>query len=95
MPLPAPVPPSPETSKAILEAFAACGIEFHPGTTVTSIDPDRRVAVLADGGNVAHALDGVHIAILVTVGLAAVSSVMALFIRDEDARATMVARQRA
>ena len=41
------------------------------------------------------ALDGVHIAILVTVGLAAVSSVMALFIRDEDARATMVARQRA
>jgi EmrB/QacA subfamily drug resistance transporter len=51
--------------------------------------------LLVDGGNVAHALDGVHIAILVTVGLAAVSSVMALFIRDEDARATMVARQRA
>lgn len=50
VPLPAPVPPSPETSKAILESFEACGIEFHPGTTVTSIDPDRKVAVLADGG---------------------------------------------
>lgn len=50
VPLPAPVPPSPDTSKAILEAFAACDIDFHPSTTVTSIDPARRVAVLADGG---------------------------------------------
>ncbi|MFM7060464.1 MAG: NAD(P)/FAD-dependent oxidoreductase [Actinomycetes bacterium] len=49
LPLPAPVPPSPDTSKAILEAFAACDIEFHPGTTVTSIDPERKVANLGDG----------------------------------------------
>jgi len=50
LPLPAPVPPSPDTSKAILEAFAACDIDFHPSTTVTAIDPERKVAVLADGG---------------------------------------------
>lgn len=50
VPLPAPVPPSPDTSKAILEAFAACDIDFHPSTTVTAIDAERKVAVLADGG---------------------------------------------
>jgi sulfide:quinone oxidoreductase len=49
MPLPSPVPPSPETSAALLEAFAERDIAFHPGARIASLDPRRKVAVLADG----------------------------------------------
>jgi sulfide:quinone oxidoreductase len=48
MPLPAPVPPSPDASQALLAAFAARGIGWHPSTLVRGLDPDRRVALLAD-----------------------------------------------
>src|SRR6478735_4139958 len=49
MPLGAPIPPSPAASAALLEAFAERGIEWHPGELVTSLDPERRVAVCASG----------------------------------------------
>ena len=49
MPLGAPVPPSPQASEVLLAAFAERGIRWHPGALVRSLDPDRRVAVLADG----------------------------------------------
>jgi sulfide:quinone oxidoreductase len=49
MPLPSPVPPSPETSAALLDAFAERGISFHPGSRIASLDPERKVAILADG----------------------------------------------
>jgi sulfide:quinone oxidoreductase len=49
MPFGVPIPPSPETSKALLEAFAERGITFVPNRLVRSIDPPRRVAVLDDG----------------------------------------------
>ncbi|MBV8952059.1 MAG: FAD-dependent oxidoreductase [Actinobacteria bacterium] len=49
MPLPVPIPPSPDASKALLEAFAQRGIEWHPQTLVQSLDPTRNVAELADG----------------------------------------------
>jgi sulfide:quinone oxidoreductase len=49
MPLPSPVPPSPETSRALLEAFAERDIAFHPGVRIASLDPARGV-VLTDGG---------------------------------------------
>ena len=49
IPFGSPVPPSPETSRALVEAFAERGIEFIPGRLVTSIDPGRRVAVLDSG----------------------------------------------
>ena len=49
MPLSAPVPPSPETSKALLAAFAERNIRFMPGRRVASLDPKRAVAVLDDG----------------------------------------------
>jgi sulfide:quinone oxidoreductase len=49
IPLPSPIPPSPETSRALVAAFAERGIEFIPGRLVTSLDPARRVAVLDDG----------------------------------------------
>ena len=49
LPLPAPVPPSPETSAALLQEFEDRGIAFLPGRRVGSIDPGRSVAVLDDG----------------------------------------------
>jgi sulfide:quinone oxidoreductase len=49
MPFPTPVPPSPDTSKALLAAFAERGITFVPGRSVQALDPARRVAVLDDG----------------------------------------------
>jgi sulfide:quinone oxidoreductase len=49
MPLPAPVPPSPEASEALLAAFAERGIEWHPGQGVAALDPDRKVLELSDG----------------------------------------------
>lgn len=49
MPLPAPVPPSPAASEAILAAFAGRGIGWHPGQLVRSVDPARRVVALGEG----------------------------------------------
>jgi sulfide:quinone oxidoreductase len=49
MPFGAPIPPSPETSKALLEAFSERGINWVPNHLVQSLDPGRRVAVLDDG----------------------------------------------
>jgi|HubBroStandDraft_4_1064222.scaffolds.fasta_scaffold09807_5 sulfide:quinone oxidoreductase len=56
LPLPSPVPPSPETSRALLAAFAERDIEFVPGRRVSSLDPARRVAVLDDGGELPYDL---------------------------------------
>jgi sulfide:quinone oxidoreductase len=52
MPLGAPIPPSPSASAALLAEFAERGIAWHPGALVRSLDPDRRVVVLADGGEI-------------------------------------------
>lgn len=56
MPFSIPVPPSPETSRALLGAFAERGIEFVPGRRVGSLDPGRRVAVLEDGSELPYDL---------------------------------------
>jgi sulfide:quinone oxidoreductase len=56
IPLGSPVPPSPETSRALLGAFAERGIEFVPGRRVSSLDPARAVAVLDDGSEMAYDL---------------------------------------
>ena len=48
-PLPSPIPPAPDASKAVLASFAERGIEFHPGKLVTRVDADRRVAIVGDG----------------------------------------------
>jgi sulfide:quinone oxidoreductase len=49
MPLPKPIPPSPEASAALLAVFEERGISWHPNRIVRSLDPQRRVAVFADG----------------------------------------------
>ena len=56
LPLPSPVPPSPETSAALVEAFAERDIEFVPGTRVAALDPARKVAAFDGGGEMAYDL---------------------------------------
>jgi sulfide:quinone oxidoreductase len=48
IPFGSPVPPSPDTSRALVAAFAERDIEFVPGRRVSSLDPARRVVVLDD-----------------------------------------------
>jgi sulfide:quinone oxidoreductase len=49
LPLGSPVPPSPDTSRALLAAFAERGIKFIPGRRVALVDNARNVAILDDG----------------------------------------------
>ena len=56
MPFSTPVPPSPDTSAALLEAFEERGIEFVPGRRVRSLDPERTVVTLDDGSELAYDL---------------------------------------
>jgi len=49
MPFGTPIPPSPDTSAAILQTFADRGIEFVPDHVVASLDAATDEAVLDDG----------------------------------------------
>jgi sulfide:quinone oxidoreductase len=49
MPFGLPIPPSPDTSKALLAAFAERKINFISKHTVKAIDPSHNVAILDDG----------------------------------------------
>ena len=50
IPLPAPVPPSPETSAALRGEFERRGIELITGKRIAGLDPERKVARLDDDG---------------------------------------------
>jgi sulfide:quinone oxidoreductase len=56
VPFATPIPPSPSTSDALLQAYAERSIEFVPGRPVASVDVARNVAVLADGTEVPYDL---------------------------------------
>jgi sulfide:quinone oxidoreductase len=56
IPFNTPVPPSPDTSAALIEAFAERDIAFVPGRRPVSLDTARRVAVLDDGSELAYDL---------------------------------------
>ena len=56
LPFGTPVPPSPDTSEALLAAFAERRIRFVPGRRVTSLDGGRSVAVLDDGSELPYDL---------------------------------------
>ena len=56
LPLSSPVPPSPETSRALVQAFAERDIKFIPGRRVVSIDAGRKLARLDDGAEMAFDL---------------------------------------
>jgi sulfide:quinone oxidoreductase len=56
MPFGVPIPPSPDTSAAILAAFAERGIEFLPDHVVASLDAATNEAVLDDGSRLPYDL---------------------------------------
>lgn len=56
IPLPSPVPPSPEASAALAREFEARGINLLTGRRVDALDPGRGVAVLSDGSELAFDL---------------------------------------
>jgi sulfide:quinone oxidoreductase len=56
MPLGVPIPPSAQASQVILAAFADRGIQWHGGQLIRGLDPDRKVALLGDGGEVPYDL---------------------------------------
>ena len=59
MPFGTPIPPSPDTSAAILSAFAERDIAFVKDSLVKAVDPARKVAVLSDGRELPYALEQV------------------------------------
>jgi sulfide:quinone oxidoreductase len=56
LPLGTPVPPSPDTSRALEAAFSERDIAFVPGRRVSSVDSSRCVAVLDDGSELPYDL---------------------------------------
>jgi sulfide:quinone oxidoreductase len=52
IPFPIPIPPSPDTSAALLDAFAERGIEFVPQRRVQELRADPKRVVLDDGSEV-------------------------------------------
>jgi sulfide:quinone oxidoreductase len=56
MPLPVPIPPSPAASEALITAFAERNINWLPERLVRALDPERKVALLADGDELPYDL---------------------------------------
>ena len=56
MPFGIPIPPSPDTSKALLAGFAERGITYVPDRLVRLLDPARGVAVLDNGSEMPYDL---------------------------------------
>ena len=48
-PFPVPIPPSPDSSKVLMQSFEERGIRFIPNRRVERIDPSKKAAVLDDG----------------------------------------------
>jgi sulfide:quinone oxidoreductase len=56
MPFGIPIPPSPDTSKALLDAFKERGITFIPDRLVRALDGSRKVAILDDNSEMPYEL---------------------------------------
>jgi len=54
IPFATPVPPSPDTSVALIDAFAERGIAFRPGRRPVALDVAKRVVTLDDGAELAY-----------------------------------------
>ncbi|MEO6827590.1 MAG: FAD/NAD(P)-binding oxidoreductase [Microbacteriaceae bacterium] len=56
MPMPAPVPPLPAASEALIAAFAERGIEWHPERLISRLDPGTHKVVFADDSTMPYDL---------------------------------------
>lgn len=68
------------------------GVSFGVAVLASVLATHMSLARFAEPGEVSRALEGVHLAFWLAVLFAFVAGAAALFIRDEDARATMVVR---
>ena len=69
------------------------GVSFGVAVLASVLAAHMSLARVVEPAGVARALDGVHLAFWLAVAFALVAGVSALFIRDDDARATMAARR--
>lgn len=51
-----PIPPSPDGTKAILDKFSERGLDFVTERVITSLDPDKKVALCEDGTEIPYDL---------------------------------------
>jgi sulfide:quinone oxidoreductase len=56
MPFGRPIPPSPDASAALLEAFGERDIEFKAQTAIARLDPERRLAITKEGEEIPYDL---------------------------------------
>lgn len=56
LPMPSPLPPSPDTARALLAAFESSGIRFVPGHMVASVNVARQTVVLDDASELEYDL---------------------------------------
>lgn len=56
VPMPSPIPPSPDTARALLDAFSQAGIRFIPGHRVVAVDVARQMVVLDDNSEMPYDL---------------------------------------
>lgn len=56
VPMPSPIPPSPDAARALLDAFTNAGIRFIPGRRVASVDVARHAVVLDDASELPYDL---------------------------------------
>jgi len=56
MPFGIPIPPSPDSSQAILAKFSELGIQYVPDRLVSALDPKRKVAILDDKSEIPYDL---------------------------------------
>ena len=56
IPMPSPIPPSPDTAQALLAAFREADIRFVPGRRVAAVDVPRQVVTLDDASELPYDL---------------------------------------
>ena len=56
VPMPSPLPPSPDAAHALLDAFMEAGIRFIPGRRVASVDVARQAVILDDASELPYEL---------------------------------------
>ena len=55
-PMPSPIPVSPSTSQALVQALSERGIDYSPGLRIASLDPNTHVATTSDGRDLRYDL---------------------------------------
>jgi EmrB/QacA subfamily drug resistance transporter len=89
------IPPSQNgRASSLFSTGRQVGVSFGVAVLASVLVSYGALSPALDAAGIDHALTGVHLAFGIAVGFAVLAAFFALFIRDEDAKATMVARSR-